>query len=46
VEAVLTDEQVRARLISAGRNQARQFTWARCAERTVEAYRLALQVAA
>jgi len=46
VESVLTDQQVRERLIAAGRAQARRFTWERCAERTVDAYRLALQVAA
>jgi len=46
VESVLTDQQLRERLIAAGRTQARKFTWERCAERTVDAYRLALQVAA
>jgi glycosyltransferase involved in cell wall biosynthesis len=46
VEAVLSDPELRARLVTAGRARARQFTWERCAERTVEAYRLALQVAA
>jgi glycosyltransferase involved in cell wall biosynthesis len=46
VEEVLTDKPLRERLVAAGRNQARLFTWERCAERTVEAYRLALQVAA
>ncbi len=46
VESVLTDQQLRQRLIAAGRAQARKFTWERCAERTVDAYRLALQVAA
>ena len=46
VEAVLSDSELRGRLVTAGRARARQFTWERCAERTVEAYRLALQVAA
>jgi glycosyltransferase involved in cell wall biosynthesis len=46
MESVLTDQQLRQRLIAAGRAQARKFTWERCAERTVDAYRLALQVAA
>ncbi len=46
LESVLTDQQVRARLIAAGKERARKFTWERCAESTVDAYRLALQVAA
>jgi len=46
VEEVLTDPRLRASLVAAGRARARQFTWERCAERTVEAYRLALKVAA
>jgi len=46
VESVLADQQLRERLIAAGRTQARKFTWEWCAERTVDAYRLALQVAA
>jgi glycosyltransferase involved in cell wall biosynthesis len=37
-----TDEALRARLRVAGPARARAFTWERCAEQTVEAYRLAL----
>jgi alpha-1,3-rhamnosyl/mannosyltransferase len=46
LESVLTDRQLRQRLVAAGPAQARKFTWERCAERTVDAYRLALQIAA
>jgi glycosyltransferase involved in cell wall biosynthesis len=46
LEAVLTDPELRERLVAAGRTRARQFTWERCAERTIEAYRRVLQVAA
>ncbi|MHB8590011.1 MAG: glycosyltransferase family 4 protein [Candidatus Dormibacteraceae bacterium] len=46
LEAVLTRGEVREGLVAAGRARARLFTWERCAERTVEAYRHALQVAA
>ncbi len=37
-----TDEGLRARLRAAGPARAKAFTWDRCAEGTVEAYRLAL----
>ena len=38
-----TDQQLRPRLQEAGPVRASAFTWRRCAERTVEAYRLALR---
>ena len=38
-----TDQRLRARLQEAGLARAREFTWHRCAEATVEAYRLALR---
>lgn len=46
MEGVLTRLELRERLMRAGRVQAGKFTWERSAERTVEAYRRALQVAA
>jgi len=46
LEAVLSQPEVRARLVEAGRKRARLFTWQRCAEQTVDAYRQALEVAA
>jgi glycosyltransferase involved in cell wall biosynthesis len=46
LEGLLTRPQLRARLVTAGRLQASKFTWERCAERTVEAYRRALETAA
>ncbi len=38
-----TDQKLRARLRAAGPARTEAFTWRRCAERTVEAYRLALR---
>jgi glycosyltransferase involved in cell wall biosynthesis len=38
---ILSDESLRADLARKGRARARQFTWARCAELTREAYRRA-----
>jgi len=46
LEGILTRQDLRERLVKAGRTQARKFTWERCAEQTVDAYRRALQVAA
>jgi glycosyltransferase involved in cell wall biosynthesis len=46
VESVLTNGDLRARLVEAGREHARSFTWERCAERTVDVYRVALEVSA
>jgi glycosyltransferase involved in cell wall biosynthesis len=46
LEAVLTRPEVREPLVAAGRARARLFTWERCAQGTVEAYRQALRVAA
>jgi glycosyltransferase involved in cell wall biosynthesis len=46
LEEVLTKPSVRERLVAAGRLRARAFTWARCAEETVRAYRRILGVAA
>jgi glycosyltransferase involved in cell wall biosynthesis len=42
LEAVLGDADMRARLSAAGRRRAAAFTWERCADLTVEAYRSAL----
>jgi len=46
LELVLTHPELRGRLIAAGRARASMFTWARCAERTVDAYRRVLGEAA
>ena len=40
----LTDEGIRARLRGTGPVRASAFTWDRCAERTTDAYRLALSL--
>lgn len=40
--AVSTDEALRARLIECGLERAARFTWERCAEQTLAAYRRAL----
>jgi glycosyltransferase involved in cell wall biosynthesis len=40
--SAVTDVALRVRLRTAGRLRAREFTWDRCADRTVEAYRKAL----
>jgi alpha-1,3-rhamnosyl/mannosyltransferase len=45
VESVLTNHDLRARLVDAGRKHAARFTWARCAEQTVSVYRDALGAA-
>lgn len=45
LEAVLTKPDVRERLVAAGRQRVRMFTWENCAERTVEAYRRVLAAA-
>jgi glycosyltransferase involved in cell wall biosynthesis len=42
VEAVLTSAALRGRLIEKGRDRVRDFTWQRCAERTVGVYRDAM----
>lgn len=42
LEGVLTDRTVKDRLVAAGRARAGTFTWERCAERTVDAYRRVL----
>lgn len=39
LEQVLSDRACRARLAAAGLVQAREFTWERCAQQTVEVYR-------
>jgi alpha-1,3-rhamnosyl/mannosyltransferase len=41
VESVLTDSNLRRRLVLAGESRARKFTWEECAEKTVEVYRRA-----
>jgi glycosyltransferase involved in cell wall biosynthesis len=43
VEAVLVKPELRAALVSSGRERARQFTWERCAEQTLDVYREALE---
>lgn len=42
IEAVLTQPPLRNRLVAAGDRRAATFTWKRCAEETVAAYRNAL----
>jgi glycosyltransferase involved in cell wall biosynthesis len=42
LESVLTDRALRDRLVAAGRERAGAYTWERCAERTVDAYRRVL----
>lgn len=42
LERVLTDRALRARLVSAGYSRAALFSWARCAEQTLDVYREAL----
>ncbi len=44
VESVLTDQDVRQSLVARGMARARHFTWSRCAELTVAAYRRAAGV--
>ena len=46
VESVLSDGDVRSRLVKAGREHVRAFTWERCAEQTMIVYRGALAEAA
>jgi glycosyltransferase involved in cell wall biosynthesis len=46
LEAVLTQPELRGRLRNAGERQAKQYTWARCAERTIEVYREAVAATA
>jgi glycosyltransferase involved in cell wall biosynthesis len=45
VDRVLSDSEMRARLVAAGRLRAAEFTWARTATATLAAYRLALGAA-
>jgi glycosyltransferase involved in cell wall biosynthesis len=42
VEGVLSNPELRARLVEAGRKRVSDFTWERCAERTLNVYREAL----
>lgn len=42
IRALLTDDAVAARLRTAGPARAAQYTWARCAEETLDVYRRAL----
>ena len=42
IESLLVDEDLRARLVDAGRERARQFSWARTAEATIASYERAL----
>ena len=46
LEVILSRPEVRSRLGEAGRKRARLFTWSRCAEQTLEAYRQVLGAAA
>ena len=43
LERLLTDEPWRASAVAAGLQRARQFTWERCVQRTVEVYATAQQ---
>ncbi|GAC1442391.1 MAG: hypothetical protein NVSMB51_22550 [Solirubrobacteraceae bacterium] len=38
IERLLSDQELRARLVRAGRERAAQFTWERCAQGTLAAY--------
>jgi alpha-1,3-rhamnosyl/mannosyltransferase len=38
LHSVLCDEGLRQKLIAAGKNQARKFTWDRCARETLSVY--------
>jgi glycosyltransferase involved in cell wall biosynthesis len=42
VESVLATPAVRRRLVEAGRRRASEFTWKRCAEKTLDVYRAAV----
>jgi glycosyltransferase involved in cell wall biosynthesis len=42
IESLLVDADLRARLVEAGRERARQFSWARTAEATIASYARAL----
>jgi len=39
LESIITDEELRRRLSRSGPERARTFTWRRCAQQTLEAYR-------
>ena len=43
IEQLLRDSELRERLVTAGRQQARRFSWERTAEATLRSYELALQ---
>jgi len=43
LERILTDEALRQTLIEKGKQRASQFTWARCAEKTYQVYKQALE---
>jgi alpha-1,3-rhamnosyl/mannosyltransferase len=42
IQTLLTDNQLRASLIRAGRAREKEFTWARSAEKTLAVYEEAL----
>ncbi|HXR49585.1 MAG TPA: glycosyltransferase family 1 protein [Verrucomicrobiae bacterium] len=42
IKRILTDEKLRARLISAGRKQVAKYSWRRMAEQTLEVYKRVL----
>lgn len=42
LEAALARPELRSRLVEAGRKQAAQYTWTRCAKKTLAVYRAAL----
>jgi glycosyltransferase involved in cell wall biosynthesis len=46
MQDVLTRPELREQLVAAGRKQARLYTWAKCAERTVDVYRSVLAAGA
>jgi len=45
LERIVSDETLRQKLIVKGKQRASQFTWARCAEKTYQAYKQALEEA-
>lgn len=43
VRSLLEDRRLRSKLVARGRARAREFTWARTAQKTIEVYRKALE---
>jgi len=42
INEVLTDKQLRQKLVAAGRQQAAKYSWKRCAEQTLAVYKQVL----